>query len=210
MLRFLQFLLILGGAVLLVANIEPYIAVTGLVFGTATGANVCRQLTGIAFLGGILSWGCGLIASTISSLSGFLVWATFQTLELLPIANRFNIPFLSNLVNKLEASKQIETTEGDRAAVKTAKERHNSVIERSLQALLTFSWLTYFVDLALMSWLYKPLNEIGELNFTGLVRVLLGVFGVEVVVLGCTLINNLLDPTRIPYRTAAKKPVIEY
>jgi hypothetical protein len=210
MLRFLQFLLILGGAVLLVANIEPYIAVTALVFGTATGANVCAQLSGIAFVGGLFAWACGLIGSTIASISGFLVWATFQTLELLPIANRFNIPFLSNLVSKLEASKQIETIEGDRAAVKTVKERHNTVVERSLSALLTFSWLTYFVDLALMSWLYKPLNEIGELNPMGLVRVLLGVFGVEIVVLGCTLINNVLDPDKVRYRPASKKPAIEY
>ena len=68
----------------------------------------------------------------------------------------------------------------------------------------------YLLDLALMSWLYSPLNEIGELDIKALMRVLLGVFGVEIVILGLTLISNIIDPESIQYQRAEQKPVREY
>lgn len=212
MLKLLKFLLMVGGVMLLVANIEPYIAITRLVFG-GDGTNtidVCRALAGFPFIGLILAGACGLIGAAIYSISGLLVWAVFQIVELLPIAHSFNVPFLSGLLQKLQASPQVATDESDRDAVRRIKHKHNTVVERSLSALLAFSWVMYLIDLALMCWLYSPLNEVGELQPMALVRVLLGVFGVELVVLGLTLINNIIDPQSIKHPTSDRKPVKEY
>ena len=68
----------------------------------------------------------------------------------------------------------------------------------------------YLLDLGLMSWLYSPLSETGELDIKALMRVLLGVFGVEIVILGLTLISNIIDPESIQYQRAEQKPVREY
>jgi hypothetical protein len=210
MLKLLKFLLIIGGAMLLFANIEPYIAVTRLVFSDSTSIDICGELRPIPFIGGIIAGGCGLVGATIYGLAGFLVWGIFQIIELLPIANSFNIPFLSNLINRLQKAPQVAEEERDRDAVKQAKRQHNTVVERSLAVLLTFSWVMYVLDLILMCWLYSPLNSIGELNPMALVRVLLGVFGVELVIMGLTLINNIIDPGSIKYPTSDKKTVREY
>jgi len=212
MLKILKFLLIVGGAFLLVANIEPYIAVTRLVFeGDGRNAvDVCAQFQGIPFIGGILAGGCGFIGATIYSLAGFIVWAVFQIVELLPIANSFQVPFLSGVLAKMQNAPQVDVNERDREAVRRVKQKHNTIVERSLGALLTFSWVMYLVDLLLMSWLYSPLNELGELNWMALVRVLLGVFGVELVILGLTLVNNVIDPKSVKFQTSDRKPVREY
>ena len=211
MLRLLKFLLMIAGAFLLVANIEPYIAVTQLIFGgKQQGINVCSVLGVLPFVGGIFNGICGFVGAVIYSLAGFIVWAIFQIVELLPIANSFNIPFLSNLLSKMQTAPQVDEEERDRDAVRRIKKKHNSIVERSLGALLTFSWVMYLLDLGLMSWLYSPLSETGELNITALARVLLGVFGVEVVILGLTLISNIIDPQSIKYQQASQKPVREY
>ncbi len=233
MLKLLKFLLIIAGAFLLVANIEPYIAVTRMIFGGSSGIDVCAELRPLPFIGGFLQSGCGFLGATIYVLSGFIVWAIFQIVELLPIANSFNVPFLSGVLAKMQKAPQVEEDERaevaevrvkkgrrylkerkerkrDRPAVAKAKKKLNTVVERSLGALLTFSWVMYLLDLALMSWLYSPLSEIGELNLQALMRVLLGVFGVEVVILGLTLITNIIDPQSIKYQQASQKPVKEY
>lgn len=210
MLKLLKFLLVLAGAALLFANIEPYIRVTELIFQGSTGMDVCSPISKFPFVGGVLNAGCGFIGAFILASAGYLVWAIFQLVELLPIANSFNVPFLSGLLAKMQRSPQVAEGECDRDAVKRIKKRHNSIVERSLGALLTFSWIMYVLDLALMSWLYQPLNEIGELNIQALVRVLLGVFGVEVVILAMTLINNIIDPKSIQFPQAEQKPVKEY
>lgn len=210
MLRLLKFLLLLGGGFLLLANIEPYISLTQLIFGTTTTVDVCAQLRPFPFLGGMLAGGCSVIGTAIFSISGFIVWAVFQLIELLPICNSFNVPFLSGVLHKLQNAPQVEEKEGDRLAVQKAKRKFNTTVERSLSALLTFAWVMYLVDLALMSWLYSPLNEIGELNWMALIRVLLGVFGVELVILGVTLISNIIDPASVKFAKSETKPVREY
>lgn len=210
MLRILQFLLLIAGAFLLFANIEPYIAITKLVFTDSNGMDVCTTLSFIPFVGRLFAWACGLVAGTIYGLSGFIVWAVFQLIELLPIANAFNIPFLSRMVQRFQSAPQVQEEQSDRAAVRQVKRRHNTVMERSLNALLTFSWVMYLLDLGLMSWLYTPLSELGDLDWMALIRTLLGVFGVELVVLGLTLINNIIDPATIQFAKSATKPVREY
>lgn len=210
MLRVLQILLLVAGAFLLVGNIEPYIAITRMVFTDTNSVDVCSSLTSIPFIGGILNWVCGLIGGVIFGLSGFIVWAVFQIIELLPIANAFNIPFISRMLHRFQSAPQVEESERDRESVRRLKRKHNTVMERSLNALLTFSWVMYIVDLLLMSWLYSPLSELGDLNWMALVRTLLGVFGVELVVLGLSLINNILDPQSIRYGRADHRPVREY
>lgn len=212
MLKILQFLLIVAAAFLLVANIEPYIAVTRLVFeGDGQNAiNVCDQLRPIPFIGGLLGGGCELLGAFIYAISGFIVWAVFQIIELLPIANSFQIPFLSGVLAKMQAAPQVDENASDRKAVRHVKRKHNTIVERSLAALLTFAWVMYLVDLALMCWLYSPLNELGELNWMALVRVLLGVFGVELVILGLTLVNNVIDPKSIKFQTSDRQEIREY
>ena len=234
MLRLLKFLLMIAGAFLLVANIEPYIAVTQLIFGGGDkGVDTCDLLGYLPFVGGLLKGGCGLLGLTIYVLSGFIVWAIFQIVELLPIANSFNVPFLSGVLAKLQKAPQVDENEGsvvaevrvkkgkrvlteskerkgDRPAVAKTKRKLNTVVERALGALLTFSWVMYLLDLGLMSWLYSPLSETGELDIKALMRVLLGVFGVEVVILGLTLITNIIDPQSVKYQQAQQKPVREY
>ena len=211
MLRLLKFLLMIAGGFLLVANIEPYIAVTQLIFGGKDeGINVCSVLGVLPFVGGIFNGLCGFVGAIIYSLAGFIVWAIFQLVELLPIANSFNIPFLSNLLSRMQKAPQVDEYWGDRDSVRRIKQKHNSVVERSLGALLTFSWVMYLLDFALMSWLYSPLSETGELDIKALMRVLLGVLGVEVVILGLNLISNIIDPTRINYQQAQQKPAREY
>lgn len=210
MLRILQILLLIAGAFLLAANIEPYIAITKLVFTDGNGIDVCDTLTFIPFIGRIFAWGCGLVAGIIYGLSGFIVWAVFQIIELLPIANAFNIPFLSRMVQRFQTAPQVEEDQRDRESLRRVKRRYNTVMERSLNALLTFSWVMYILDLGLMSWLYTPLSELGDLDWMALVRTLLGVFGVELVVLGLTLINNILDPQSIKFAKSETKPIREY
>ena len=234
MLRLLKYLLLAAGGLLLIVNIEPYIAVTQLIFSDKTsGVDVCSTIGGMPFVGGILKGGCGLIGEFAYALAGFVVWAIFQIVELLPIANSFQIPFISGVLAKLQNAPQVQVEEEDRPlreirdmdgkryipesallkdrpAVAKTKKRLNTVVERSLGALLTFSWVMYLLDLALMSWLYSPLNEIGELDIKALMRVLLGVFGVEIVILGLTLISNIIDPQSIKYKQAQQKPVREY
>ena len=210
MLKLLKFLLIIAGAFLVVSNIEPYISVTQLIFSDTKGVDTCDVLGFMPFVGGIFQGVCGFLGAIIYSLAGFIVWAIFQLVELLPIANSFNIPFLSNLLSRMQKAPQVDEEERDRAAVRRIKQRHNSIIERSLGALLTFSWVMYLLDLGLMSWLYSPLNETGELDIKALMRVLLGVFGVEIVILGLTLISNIIDPQSIKYQQAQQKPVREY
>lgn len=210
MLKLLRLALIVGGAFLLVANIEPYIAVTRLIFNDASAVNVCADLQSVPFVGGLLHWGCNLIGGVIYGLSGFLVWLIFQLIELLPIANSFNVPFLSRMLGRMKAAPQEAEEESDREALRKVKQRHNTVVERSLGALLTFSWVMYIVDLLLMAWLYKPLNELGELDAMALVRCLLGVFGVELVVLAITLINNVIAPGKASYTTTRHQAAREY
>ena len=210
MLKLLKFLLIIAGAFLVVSNIEPYISVTQLIFSDTKGVDTCDVLGFMPFVGRIFQGVCGFLGAIIYSLAGFIVWAIFQIVELLPIANSFNILFLSNLLSKMQTAPQVDEEERDRDAVKRLKQKHNSIVERSLGALLTFSWVMYLLDLGLMSWLYSPLNEIGELDIKALMRVLLGVFGVEIVVLGLTLISNIIDPQSIKYQKAEQKPVREY
>ena len=211
MLRLLKYLLLAAGGLLLIVNIEPYIAVTQLIFSDKTsGVDVCSTIGGMPFVGGILKGGCGLIGEVAYALAGFVVWAIFQIVELLPIANSFNIPFLSNLLGRMQTAPQVQEGESDRDAVRRIKKKHNSIVERSLGALLAFSWVMYLLDLGLMSWLYSPLSETGELDIKALARVLLGVFGVEVVILGLTLISNIIDPQSIKYQQAQQKPVREY
>jgi hypothetical protein len=210
MLKLLKILLIIAGGFLIFANIEPYIAVTRLIFGGSSGIDVCAELRPLPFIGGLLQGGCGFLGAIIYSLSGFIVWAIFQIVELLPIANSFNIPFLSNLLSRMQKAPQVDEYWSDRDSVRQIKQKHNSVVERSLGALLTFSWVMYLLDFALMSWLYSPLSETGELDIKALMRVLLGVLGVEVVILGLNLISNIIDPTRINYQQAQQKPAREY
>lgn len=210
MLRLLQFLLLIAAAFLLVANIEPYIALTRLIFADNNTVDVCASVEVIPFIGRFLAWGCDLIGGVIFGASGFLVWAVFQLIELLPIANAFNIPFLSRMVHRFQSAPQVEENYGDRDSVRRLKRRHNTVVERSLNALLTFSWIMYLIDLALLSWLYSPLNEIGDLNWMALTRTLLGVFGVELVVLGLVLINNIIDPGSVKFAKAQSREVREY
>ena len=235
MLRLLKFLLIIAGAFLVFSNIEPYIAVTQLIFSGSSGVDVCSTIGGMPFVGGIFQGVCGFLGAIIYSLAGFIVWAIFQIVELLPIANSFNIPFISNVLAKLQNAPQVKVEEeeraataevrvkrgtryltenreskSDRPAVAKTKKKLNTVVERSLGALLTFSWVMYLLDLGLMSWLYSPLSETGELDIKALMRVLLGVFGVQIVILGLTLISNLIDPESIQYQRAEQKPVREY
>lgn len=210
MLKLLRLALIVGGLFMLVANIEPYIALTKLIFTNGSGVDVCDTIRGTPFVGGILAWGCGLLAGIVYSLGGFLVWLIFQLIELLPIANSFNVPFLSRMLGRMKAAPQEAEEESDREALRRVKQRHNTVVERSLGALLTFSWVMYLVDLLLMSWLYKPLNELGELDIMALVRCLLGVFGVELVILAITLINNVIAPGKASYTTTRHQEAREY
>jgi len=208
MLKLLKFLLIVGGFALIFSNVEPYLQVTALLFQGAT--DVCLPLQGFPFIGGILRAVCGFGGSIIVAGGGWLVWLVFQVIEVLPIANAFSIPFLSSLLGRLQNAPQVGKNAGDREAVAQVKDRGNTIVERSLGALLTASWIFYILDLLLMAWLYKPLNEIGELNLVGLVRTLLGVFGVEVIILGVTLIDNVIDPKRIKFQEAQEKKVREY
>ena len=210
MLKLLKFLLILAGAALLFANIEPYIRVTELIFQGSTGTDACSAIKGFPFIGGILNGFCGFIGAIILASAGYLVWAIFQLVELLPIANSFNVPFLSGLLSRMQKSPHVDEDSGDRDSVRRIKQKHNTVVERSLGALLAFSWVMYLLDFALMSWLYSPLSETGELDIKALVRVLLGVLGVEIVILGLNLVNNIIDPQSIKYQQAHQKPVKEY
>src|SRR5512146_1630877 len=97
LLKVLRILLGIAAGMLLVANIEPYIAITRLVFGgdASNSINVCSVLGMVPFVGGILGWGCDLVGTITYALAGFLVWAVFQIVELLPIANSFQIPWIS-------------------------------------------------------------------------------------------------------------------
>jgi len=208
MLKLLKFLLIVGGFALVFSNVEPYLQVTALLFRGAT--DVCVPIKGFPFIGGILSSICGFGASVIIASGGYLLWAIFQIIELLPIANSFSIPFLSGLLGRLQNAPQVGKDAGDREAIAQVKDRGNTIVERSLGALLTASWIFYILDLLLMAWLYKPLDEIGDLNIVGLVRTLLGVFAVEVIILGVTLIDNVIDPKRIKFQEAQEKKVREY
>ena len=233
MLRLLKFLLIIAGAFLVFSNIEPYISVTQLIFSGSSGTDVCSTIGGMPFVGGIFQGVCGFLGAIIYSLAGFIVWAIFQLVELLPIANSFNIPFISGVLAKLQKAPQVDEDEragvaevrvkkgkryltekrerkSDRPAVAKTKKKLNTVVERSLGALLTFSWVMYLLDLGVMSWLYSPLSETGELDIKALMRVLLGVFGVEIVILGLILISNIIDPESIQYQRASQKPVREY
>jgi len=208
MLKLLKFLLIVGGFALLFSNVEPYLQATEILFQGS--ADVCVPLQGFPFIGGILGAVCGFGASIIIAAGGWLVWLIFQAIELLPIANAFSIPFLSSILRKLQNAPQVSRDAGDRESVTRIKDRGNTVVERSLSALLTASWIFYILDLLLMAWLYKPLNEVGDLNAVGLVRTLLGVFGVEIVILGVTLIDNVIDPKSIKFQEAQEKKVREY
>ena len=103
MLRLLKYLLLAAGGLLLIVNIEPYIAVTQLIFSDKTsGVDVCSTIGGMPFVGGILKGGCGLIGEFAYALAGFVVWGIFQIVELLPIANSFQIPFISGVLAKLQ------------------------------------------------------------------------------------------------------------
>ena len=233
MLRLLKFLLIIAGAFLVFSKIEPYIAVTQLIFSGSSGVDVCSTIGGMPFVGGIFQGVCGFLGAIIYSLAGFIVWAIFQLVELLPIANSFNIPFISGVLAKLQKAPQVDEDEragvaevrvkkgkryltekrerkSDRPAVAKTKKKLNTFVESSLGALLTFSWVMYLLDLGVMSWLYSPLSETGELDIKALMRVLLGVFGVEIVILGLILISNIIDPESIQYQRAEQKPVREY
>jgi len=213
MLKLLRFVLIVAGAFLLFANIEPYAELVKLIFtdpSSPVANNICTDLQTTWFIGPILGWGCGLVTSFLTGLGGFICWLLFQLIELLPIANAFNIPFLSRMLNRMKAAPQEAESESDRESVRKVKQRHNTVVERSLGALLTFSWVVYIVDLLLMSWLYQPLSPLGELNVMGLIRVLLGVFGVELVVLAIALLNNIIDPKSVQFGTAQQREVKEY
>ena len=225
--------MIIAGAFLVVSNIEPYISVTQLIFSDTKGVDTCDVLGFMPFVGGIFRGVCGFFGAVIYSLAGFIVWAIFQIVELLPIANSFQIPFISGVLAKLQNAPQVQVEEEDRPlreirdmdgkryipesallkdrpAIAKTKKKLNTVVERSLGALLTFSWVMYLLDLGLMSWLYSPLSETGELDIKALMRVLLGVFGVEIVILGLTLISNIIDPESIQYQRAEQKPVREY
>ena len=208
MLKLLKFLLIVGGFALMVSNIEPYLQVVELLFRGAI--DVCKPIQGFPFIGGILSSICRFAASIIIASGGYLLWAVFQIIELLPIANSFSIPFLSGLLGRLQNAPQVGNDAGDRDAIVQVKKRGNTIVERSLGALLTASWIFYILDLLLMAWLYKPLNEVGDLNIVGLVRTLLGVFATEVIVLGVMLIDNVIDPKSIKFQEAQEKKVREY
>lgn len=209
MLKFLRILLFVAAGFLLVANIEPYIAATGLIFGKSSVGNVCSTISGVAFVGGILGWICTALGSIVGGLAGFLVWAIFQAIEILPIATWFNVPFISGMLRKLQGAPQVSVDESDRESVAVMKQRHNTVVERSLSTLLAFSWLVYLVDLALMCWLYSPLNEMGEVNWAALARTLLGVFGVEIIVLAISLLDNIIDPKTIQYRSSRHQPEVK-
>jgi len=208
MLKLLKFLLIVGGFALMVSNIDPYLRVTELLFQGA--GDVCKPIQGFPGIGDFLVSGCRFVASIIIACGGYLLWIIFQIIELLPIANNYSIPFLSGLLGRLQNAPQVSKDAGDRDAIVQVKKRGNTIVERSLGALLTASWIFYIIDLLLMAWLYKPLNEIGDLNIIGLVRTLLGVFATEVIILGILLIDNVIDPRRIKFQEAQQKNVREY
>ena len=192
----------------MVSNIDPYLRVTELLFQGA--GDVCKPIQGFPGIGDFLVSGCRFVASIIIACGGYLLWIIFQIIELLPIANNYSIPFLSGLLGRLQNAPQVSKDAGDRDAIVQVKKRGNTIVERSLGALLTASWLFYIIDLLLMAWLYKPLNEIGDLNIIGLVRTLLGVFATEVIILGILLIDNVIDPRRIKFQEAQQKNVREY
>jgi len=192
----------------MVSNIDPYLRVTELLFQGA--GDVCKPIQGFPGIGDFLVSGCRFVASIIIACGGYLLWIIFQIIELLPIANNYSIPFLSGLLGRLQNAPQVSKDAGDRDAIVQVKKRGNTIVERSLGALLTASWIFYIIDLLLMAWLYKPLNEIGDLNIIGLVRTLLGVFATEVIILGILLIDNVIDPRRIKFQEAQQKNVREY
>ena len=208
LLKILMWLLIAALGALLVANIPPYIEATNLVFSVAgsTGKSICQQLGMFPFAGGVMAWGCEIVSKVLISMGGFLVWAIFQVVELLPIVTYFNVPFLTGLVSRLQTAPQASIDASDRDSVIRAKKRLNSVIERSLSFLLTFSWVMYLVDLALMCWLYSPINKLGNLQPLALGRVLVGVFGVEVCILIISALSNVLDQNSIQNPTAQQRP----
>lgn len=211
MLKLLRLLLIIATGCLLFASIEPYIELVKLIFGTAGAEKVCGTIGGIWFIGRYMEWGCNAIGSIIGGLAGVLLWAIFQSIELLPIATYFHVPFISGIVQKFQNAPQVEVKTDDRESLVKIKKRHNTVTERSLGVLISFSWVVYIVDFLLMSWLYSPLDVNGDINWAGLARVLLSVAGVELLVLAIVLLNNVIDPASVRYQsTKYQREVKEY
>lgn len=206
----LKWSLVLAAVILMAINIAPYIFVVREFAKSLQADVVCRQAGMLPFLGPFLAGGCNLIGSVFYATSGFLLWWAFQAFELVPIASRFNVPFMSGILKKMEEAPQVPENEADRGAVVRIKAGINTVSDRSYDALMRFSWLVYAFDLALMCWLYPPLQRTGEFNFVAFTLVLLGVFGVELVLGLLTILNNVIDPTSIQHQTAKQREVKEY
>lgn len=202
--------LFLAAAVLMALSIAPYIFLVRQFSQTLQGDVICSQLGLTPFIGPALQTGCGTVGTIFYVGGGFLVWWIFQSLELVPIASKFNVPAMRGMLRRMQDAPQVPESEGDRPAVAKLKREINSVSERSFNQLLRWSFLVYAIDLVLMCWLYPPLSPTGEFNFVAFALVILGVFGVELILGLLTIINNVIDPSAIAHPTARGREVKNY
>lgn len=202
--------LFLAAMVLMAVSIAPYIFLVRQFAQTLQGGVICSQLGIMPFIGPALQSGCNVIGTIFYVAGGFLVWWIFQSLELVPIASKFNVPAMRGMLRRMQDAPQVPESDGDRPAVAQLKREINSVSERSFNQLLRWSFLVYALDLVLMCWLYPPLSPTGEFNFVAFVLVILGVFGVELILGLLTIINNVIDPSAIAHPTARGREVKNY
>lgn len=207
-LKVLRVFLYIFAVGVLIANLDAYDSLIRMLLPISGDA--CQKMARFPLLGQVLQWGCfALVDAAIASL-GFVAWAVIQLIELLPIAANYNLPFIGRIIQRIQGAPKVQIEGADSAEVRRWKRKYNTATERSLTFLNWFACATYIADLWAMFALYTPFTRTGGVDGLALGRVLLGVFGVEVILVAITFLNNVIDPSSIKFPTAKQKPVREY
>lgn len=199
MYKFLRFLLWMLFGVLLLNALPPYIAFAQFI-GAQVGGDVCQSFYAVPFLGGILGTGCRAIGGWMLFIAGAALWLFVNLAELLPWMNLFSIPFLSRHIDRLRKAPQLQVDQGDREALAKAKNRFNTVVERSLQGLIILSLAVYVFDLWWLGSTYQALDEVGSINWAGLIITLVQTFGLELILVGIGMLNNSINPSMATHK----------
>jgi hypothetical protein len=135
------------------ANIKPYEVIATHFLAGINYAALGNFFTSIPFFGGIFK----AVGSLLSLGLGFMLWALFQMLELLPLALFGHANFLDNNITKVGA-KKYEVNPGDRWEIKTAKMMSNSLSTEVLRFLIILGISVYVIDFFLCLYIFPPVK----------------------------------------------------
>jgi hypothetical protein len=135
------------------SNVKPYEVIATHFLAGINYQVLGNLFTSIPFLGGLFK----LIGSLLGLGLGFMLWAAFQLLELLPLALFGHAGFLDNSIAR-SGGKKYTPNANDHWEVKVAKRMGNTLSTEVLRFLIILGISVYVVDFFLCLYIFPPVK----------------------------------------------------